>query len=164
MLAYKFREAKCQPSSEDIRYINTRSLNNLQLNLLFYDSLLIGLHNGDLGKATRKVEPQTFTSFSHSCLAFIEIVNHLTQNCGFDYVLTSRLQNDPIEYHFGLYRMISGAHYHVTYTQIIENERRIKISSVLKMFSKKQESDYVSLKALIDLYSSSPNELSDFHF
>ena len=35
-----------------------------------------------------KLSPQTFTSFSHSCLALIEIVNHLTQNCGFDYVLT----------------------------------------------------------------------------
>ena len=48
-----------------------------------------------------KLSPQTFTSFSHSCLALIEIVNHLTQNCGFDYVLTSRLQNDKIEHHLG---------------------------------------------------------------
>ena len=109
-----------------------------------------------------KLSPQTFTSFSHSCLALIEIVKHLTQNCGFDYVLTSRLQNDPIEHHFGLYRMMSGAHYHVSYSQIIESERRIKLSSILKIFSKKEQSDHVSLKDMIDSCSSSSNELSNY--
>ena len=83
-----------------------------------------------------KLSPQTFTSFSHSCLALIEIANHLTQNCGFDYVLTSRLQNDSIEHHFGLYRMMSGAQYHIFYSQILKSERRIKLSSMLKLFSK----------------------------
>ena len=108
-----------------------------------------------------KLSPQTFTSFSHSCLALIEIVNHLTLNCGFDYVLTSRLQNDPIEHHFGLYRMMSGAQYHITFTQILESERRIKLSSILKSFSKKQESDYVNLKGIIESFSIPPEEKSD---
>ena len=76
-------------------------------------------------------------------------------------MLTSRLQNDPIEHHFGLYRMMSGAHYHVSYSQIIESERRIKLSSILKIFSKKEQSDYVSLKNMIDSCSSS-NEVSDY--
>ena len=108
-----------------------------------------------------KLSPQTFTSFSHSCLALIEIVNHLTHNCGFDYVLTSRLQNDPIEHHFGLYRMMSGAQYHVTLTQILESERRIKLSSILKSFSKTQESDYVNLKDIIESFSLPPDKPSD---
>ena len=69
----------------------------------------------------------------------MEIVDHLTHNCGFDYVLTSRLQNDPIEHHFGLYRMMSGAQYHISYSQILESERRIKLSSMLKIFSQQQE-------------------------
>ena len=108
-----------------------------------------------------KLSPQTFTSFLHSCLALIEIVNHLTLNCGFDYILTSQLQNDPIEHHFGLYRMMSGAQYHITFTQILESERRIKLSSILKSFSKKQESDYVNLKGIIEPFSIPPEEKSD---
>ena len=32
-----------------------------------------------------KLSPQTFTSLSHSCRALIEIVQHLMENCGFDY-------------------------------------------------------------------------------
>ena len=58
--------------------------------------------------------------------------------------------------------MISIAHYHVSYSQIIESERRIKLSSILKIFSKKEQSDYVSLKDIIDSCSSSSNEPSDY--
>ena len=105
-----------------------------------------------------KLSPQTFTSFSHSCFALIEIVNHLTQYCGFDYVLTSRLQNDPIEHHFGLYRMMSGAQYHISYSRILESERRIKLSSMLKLFSKQQDTQYVSLKELFQSFSKLPDE------
>ena len=76
-----------------------------------------------------KLSKQTFTSFKHSTKSLTKIVNHLTENCGFDYVLTSFLQNDPLEHHFGLYRMMAGTHYHITYCQILETERRLKLSS-----------------------------------
>ena len=108
-----------------------------------------------------KLSPQTSTSFSHKCFALIEIVNHLTQNCGFDYVLTSRLQNDPIEHHFGLYRMMSGAQYHISYSQILESERRIKLSSMLKLFSKQQDTEYVNLRELFQSFSQQPDEQLD---
>ena len=49
-----------------------------------------------------KLTAQTFTSFRHSCILLEGIVNHLTKNCGFAYVLSSFLQNDPIEHHFGI--------------------------------------------------------------
>ena len=112
-------------------------------------------------RKTWKLSPQTFTSFYHSCLALIEIVNRLTQNCGFDYVLISRLQNDPIEHHFGLYRMMSGAQYHISYSQILESERRIKLSSMLKLFSKQQDTEYVILKELFQSFSITPDEQLD---
>ena len=56
---------------------------------------------------------QTFTSLRHTCLALPLLVYHLTNECGFAYVLTSFLQNDPLEHHFGLYRQMSGANYHI---------------------------------------------------
>ena len=80
-----------------------------------------------------KLSPQTFTSFRHSCVTLSSIVNHLTQHCGFSYVLSSFLQNDPLEHHFGLYRMMSGAQYHISYCQLLETERRLKISSILNI-------------------------------
>ena len=80
-----------------------------------------------------KLSAQTFTSFKHSCLAIPKIVNYLTEFREFNYMLSSRLQNDPLEHHFGLYRMMSGAQYHISYCQILESEKRLKISHVLKL-------------------------------
>ena len=57
--------------------------------------------------------------------------------------------------------MMSGAQYHITFTQILESERRIKLSSILKSFSKKQESDYVNLIGIIESFSIPPEEKSD---
>ena len=102
-----------------------------------------------------KLSPQTFTSFRHSCIALPSIVNHLTGNCGYLYVLSSFLQNDPLEHHFGLYRMMSGAQYHISYCQILETERRLKLSSILKLFSKKPVEDNISLKNFLESCSSS---------
>ena len=70
-----------------------------------------------------ELSSQTFTSLRHSCIALSAIVNHLTQDCVFLYVLSSFLQNDSLEHHFGLYRMMSGAQYHVSFFQILESER-----------------------------------------
>ena len=58
---------------------------------------------GNVGKLSK----QTFTSFKHACIVLPQITNHLTGFCGFNYLLTSFLQTDPLEHHFGLYRMMS---------------------------------------------------------
>ena len=97
-----------------------------------------------------KLSPQTFVSFRHSCITLPLIVSYLIKNCGFSYVLSSRLQNDPIEHQFGLYRMMSGAQYHISYTQILESQRRLNLSNILKLFSHQNKSE-LSLKVLFRL-------------
>ena len=82
-----------------------------------------------------KLSPQTFTSLKHSCLALLILVNFLTSECRLNYVLSYFLQTDPIEHHFGLYRMLSGANYHISLCQILESERRLKVSDILNLFS-----------------------------
>ena len=84
-------------------------------------------------------------------------VNHLTQDCGFSYVLSSFLQNDPLEHHFGLYRMMSGAQYHVSLCQILDSERRIKLSNILKLFSRESSERQTSLKSFLDSYTPACN-------
>ena len=101
-----------------------------------------------------KLSKQTFTSFRHACLVLPQITNHLTGNCGYSYLLTSFLQTDPLEHHFGLYRMKSGANYHVSYLQIIESERRLKVSSILKLFSSQSDSSNYSVQEFIQSFSS----------
>ena len=50
--------------------------------------------------------------------------------------------------------MLSGAQYQVTACQVYESERRLKISSILKLFSKQTSNNSVSLKTFIDTFSS----------
>ena len=56
---------------------------------------------------------------------------------------------------------MSGAQYHISYSQIRESERRIKLSSMLRIFSHQQESDYVNVKDLIQSFSPPPDEPLD---
>ena len=64
-----------------------------------------------------KLTAQTFTSFHHSSIALPKLVEYLTGECGFSYVLSSFIQNDPIEHHFGLYRQMSGSNYNVRFVK-----------------------------------------------
>ena len=84
------------------------------------------------GKLTSRRLP---ASNMHASCCLPQIANFLTQDCGFSYLLTSFLQTDPMEHHFGLYCMRSGANYHVSYLQILESERRLKVSNILRLFS-----------------------------
>ena len=97
-----------------------------------------------------KLTAQTFTSFRHSCIVLEEIVNLLTKNCGFTYVLSVFIQNDPVEHRFIIYRMMSGAQYNVTVCQILQSEILIKISTILKLFSSNPMGECsVSLKEFV---------------
>ena len=107
-----------------------------------------------------KLSPQTFVSFRHSCITLPLIVSYLIKNCGFSYVLSSRLQNDPIEHQFGLYRMMSGAQYHISYTQILESQRRLNLSNILKLFSHQNKSE-LSLKSFIQTFTLTPEESAE---
>ena len=105
----------------------------------------------NLSQKTGKLTTQTFTSFRHSCIAITSIINHLIEDCDFTYVLTSFLQNDPLEHHFGLYRMLSGAQYHISYCQILESERR------MKLFSSHATTEQLSIDEFISSFST-PSE------
>ena len=88
----------------------------------------------------------------------MRIVNYPTETCGFEYVLTSFLQNDPLEYHFGLYR--AGGDYHITYCQILETEHRLKLASILKLFYTTGTPE-IGLKEFLASFSSSVKEHYD---
>ena len=101
------------------------------------------------GKLSKQVLPQ--------------ITNFLTETCGYSYLLTSFLQTDPLEHLFGLYRMMSVTNYHVSYLQILESERRLKVSNILSMFSS-QPVPSTSFQEFIQSFSSleSADSINDF--
>ena len=131
---YQSAEQRCQRRILKDEYSNQLVLNDPRFDLCHQIVNWLDVWRSLPGKES-KLSPQTFTSFKHTCIALPILVNHLTSQCGFAYVLTYFLQTDPLEHHFGLYRMISGSNYHVSYSQILEAERLLNISSILKLFS-----------------------------
>ena len=79
----------------------SRPLTNLDWRFIFLELVCNWLERwrSTVGK-DGKLSAHTFTSFRHSCIALPLIVSLLTQNCGYEYVLSSRLQNEPIEHQF----------------------------------------------------------------
>ena len=141
---------------KDIRF-NNPNFAPLRLNdprLSFLDHVVKWLDCWKLLPTSRgKLTPQTFTSFRHTCIALPLLVQRLTLECGFEYLLTSRIQNDPLEHHFGLYRQMSGSNYNISYCQILESERRLQLSNLLNFFNINQQSDKISLKEYLKSFT-----------
>ena len=51
---------------------------------------------------------------------------------GYDFILTSRFQSDPLERRFGQYRQMSGGHFLVGLKDTICSEKKLKIKCLLK--------------------------------
>ena len=142
-------------------YKNIRLRDPLSKPLVFNDERFIFMNRivywleawQSLPEKGGKLSEQTFTSLKHACLVLPQITNFLTENCGFSCLLTSFLQTDPLEHHFGLYRMMSGANYHVSYLQILESERCLKVSNILSLSSSQNVSS-TSLQEFIQSFSS----------
>ena len=111
----------------------------------------------NLPSLSGKLTPQTFTSFRHTCEALPLLVKQLTENCGYQYLLTARIQNDALEHHFGLYRQMSGSHYQISFNQILESVRRLQLSNILKVFALKygaiSSEDNISLKEYLHKFA-----------
>ena len=57
---------------------------------------------------------------------------------------------------------MSGAHYHITYAQILESERRLQLSNILQLFSIKISSklsdEPISLKNYLNMFVENSSE------
>ena len=130
---------------------NIRFNDEMSAPLCLNDSRLLFLKNfvswlecwRALPTANGKLSPQTFKSFIHTCKALPLLLELICTKYGFKYLLTSRIQNDPLEHHFGLYRQMSGSQYQISYCQILESERRLQLSNILKLFLIKTQSDTI---------------------
>lgn len=82
-----------------------------------------------------KLSTHTQFSLTHTCKAFIDMCNYLLIDLKFDYVLLGKFQTDNLEGRFGQYRLMSGGNYHISVTQVLESERKLKLLSFLKLQS-----------------------------
>ena len=77
------------------------------------------------------LETHSALALSTNCL--IEITNYCINELEFKYILTGKLQTDPLEYRFGKYRQLAGGQYNVTLRQILEIEKKLRLRSSVKL-------------------------------
>ena len=74
---------------------------------------------------------ETFTACILMCEALPSLARHLLDS-GFNYVLLGHMQTDELEHRFGRYRQLCGANYFISVKQLMESEKKLKITSLLK--------------------------------
>ena len=93
---------------------------------------------------TMKLTKQT----SHALVTTLRGISNLTKELlssgNYDYVLTSRLQSDPIERRFSKYRQMSGGRFLVGLREVNSSEKILMLSSILKEDINFWETDVVS--------------------
>ena len=80
---------------------------------------------------------ETSSALIHTIRTRVSLIVYLIKVKHFSFVLTGKVQTDNLEGRFGAYRRMSGCNYNVTFAEIIQSERKLRISSLLKLHSKK---------------------------
>ena len=79
---------------------------------------------------------EKFTLTSQTASAFVRTLKcHAIEDLlaeGYDFIMTSRFQSDPLERRFGQYRQISGGRFLVGLREATSSEKIIKLKTLLK--------------------------------
>jgi hypothetical protein len=79
---------------------------------------------------------ETFQALQQSTKSITDASIYLLEHRNFKYVLSGKLQSDPLEGRFGWYRQLCGANYSVSLRQVLEAEKTIKLRSLIKFTGK----------------------------
>ena len=95
------------------------------------------LWNNQTSKAGHLTK-ETFTALSHTVETIVLLVKHLLEHHKLSYVLLGKFQTDNVEARFGQYRMMCGTNYLVTVKEVLQAEKKLKVKSLLKLYSRAQ--------------------------
>nr|CAI5860095.1 unnamed protein product [Callosobruchus analis] len=62
----------------------------------------------------------------------INITEYSSEHFSIEYILCGKFQTDNLEKRFGRYRLLSGCNYNISFNQILESEKKIRIQNILK--------------------------------
>ena len=78
---------------------------------------------------------ETFTALSHTVDTLVMLVKELLQVHKLRYVMLGKFQTDNLEARFGQYRTMSGCNYLVSVNEVMQNEKKLKVKSLLKLYT-----------------------------
>lgn len=97
----------------------------LQNFLLWVDKWESLVTNGHLTK-------DTFAALRQSTLVFLELVKYSFQNFEISYILPGKFTTERLEKRFGKYRSLCGCNYNVSFDDVINAEKKIRLKHVFR--------------------------------
>ena len=79
---------------------------------------------------------KTLVPFNLNPVNKIERIYLLLEHHKLSYVLLGKFQTDNVEARFGQYRMMCGTNYLVTVKEVLQSEKKLKVNSLLKLYSR----------------------------
>jgi hypothetical protein len=75
----------------------------------------------------------TSAAIERSTTVLVDLVLYSFQQLGVSYVLGGKFQTDNLEKRFGQYRRLSGCNYNVSFQQILESEKKLRVKKILDL-------------------------------
>ncbi len=76
---------------------------------------------------------ETFAAWIITLNGLAGLAAHLIENHAFSYVLLGKLQSDPLEGRFGMYRQLNGASFFVSVHQVLQAEKKIRVLNQMQL-------------------------------
>ncbi|KAH7960875.1 hypothetical protein HPB49_024189 [Dermacentor silvarum] len=97
-----------------------------------------------------------------------ELSLYLLEHCGFKYVLTAKMNQDPLECFFGIIRQAGGQNEHPTFPTFLQLYRMLSLYSLLKpprfgncVAPEKRQSAFITLADFREIFKSSAAQRTD---
>ncbi|XP_077535872.1 uncharacterized protein LOC144148165 [Haemaphysalis longicornis] len=120
--------------------------------------------NGDIPKDFF-LTPSTAEGLRVTLKSVLELSRYLLTECNFKYVLTSKMNQDPLECFFGIIRQAGGQNEHPTFPTFLQLYRMLSLYSLLKppqfgncTAAESSQSAFVTLADIRGIYKSSAAE------
>src|SRR6218665_1349082 len=106
--------------------------------LLYFDSVVQWLQRWEAGNTSNRngmLTRETASALQHTLKSMVLLVRYLLESLDFKYVLMGKFQTDYLEYRFSQYRRLAGTNFHIFVREIMECEKKLKLSSILHINS-----------------------------
>lgn len=120
--------------------------------------------NGDIPKDFF-LTPSTAEGLRVTLKSVLELSRYLLTECNFKYVLTSKMNQDPLECFFGIIRQAGGQNEHPTFPTFLQLYRMLSLYSLLRppqfgncTAAESSQSAFVTLADIRGIYKSSAAE------
>jgi len=89
--------------------------------------------SGSKGSLTR----QTLRALQHTSVSLAKLSKYAINELKMSYILLGKAQTDTLERRFAEYRQLCGSNYHVSVQQVLESEKKLRVSTLLALRSNK---------------------------